>query len=106
MSNEENYELKKKIEYLNDELLKRDNVIEYLLSVIEIIKHDANIKEQQLDYLLDHIKNNNYQEFSYKTSTKKLNENNDNNQKKNNQKGNNIINVCHKFILQKHFLNL
>ena len=105
MSNEENYELKKKIEYLNDELLKRDNVIEYLLSVIEIIKDDTNIKEQQLDYLLDHIKNNNYQEFSYKTSTKKLNENNDNNQKKNNQKGNNIINLCHKFTLQKIKLN-
>ena len=71
MSNEENYELKKKIEYLNDELLKRDNVIEYLLSVVEIIKHDANIKEQQLDYLLDHIKNNNYQKYSNTTSKKK-----------------------------------
>jgi hypothetical protein len=78
MINEEMYnELLLKNENLNNELLKRDNVIEYLLSVIDIIKHDANIKEQQLDYLLDHIKNNNYQEFSYKTSTKKLNENND-----------------------------
>ena len=58
MINEKMYnELKQKNEYLNNELLKRDNVIEYLLSVIDIIKHDANIKEQQLDYLLNHIKN-------------------------------------------------
>ena len=84
MINEEMYnELLLKNENLNNELLKRDNVIEYLLSVIDIIKHDANIKEQQLDYLLNHIKNNNYQEFSYKTSTKKQNDKNQNIQKKN-----------------------
>ena len=105
MINEEMYnELLLKNENLNNELLKRDNVIEYLLSVIDIIKHDANIKEQQLDYLLNHIKNNNYQEFSYKTSTKKQNDKNQNIQKKNSNQS--IIKIkIHNLSLQKIQIN-
>ena len=64
---------------LRKELQKKDNIIQFLITIIDIIKHDVNIKEHQLDYLINHMKNNNFSDFSYKiciNSLDKLTHNN------------------------------
>jgi WD40 repeat protein len=58
------------IENLNREVLKRDNIIKLLTGVIEVIKTDVNVKTQQLDYLINHMKNHNYEGFDYTTCIK------------------------------------
>ncbi len=55
------------INELKKELSKRDNIIKLLTSIIEVNKNDISIKSQQLDYLIEHLKNHNYDEFDYKT---------------------------------------
>jgi WD40 repeat protein len=55
------------INKFHKEINKRDNIIKLLTGVIEVIKTDVNIKNQQLDYLINHMKNNNYEGFDYST---------------------------------------
>lgn len=62
----------KEIIKLKLEVNKRDNIIKLLTGVIEVIKTDVNIKTQQLDYLINHMKNSNYEEFDYKTCINSL----------------------------------
>lgn len=57
---------------LKKEIAKRDNIIKLLTSVIDVIKNDVSVKTQQLDYLIEHMKNHNYDEFDYKTCINSL----------------------------------
>lgn len=60
------------INILKKEIVKRDNIIKLLTGVIEVIKSDVNIKTHQLDYLINQLKNHNYESFDYSTCIRSL----------------------------------
>jgi WD40 repeat protein len=61
------------VERLKVEITKRDNMIKLLTGVIEVVKNDVNIKTQQLDFLINHMKNQNFQDFDYKLCINSVN---------------------------------
>ena len=65
-------ELENEFNKMKSEIHKRDNIIKLLTGVIEVIKTDVNIKTQQLDFLIGHMKNSNYDEFDFKTCINSL----------------------------------
>jgi WD40 repeat protein len=72
ISSSEN-EKAKENEKLKSEIKKRDNIIKLLTGVIEVIKNDVNIKTQQLDFLINHMKNQNFEDFDYKLCINSIN---------------------------------
>jgi WD40 repeat protein len=63
----------REVEKLKMEVKKRDNIIKLLTGVIEVIKNDVNIKTQQLDFLINHMKNQNFDDFDYKLCIRSVN---------------------------------
>jgi WD40 repeat protein len=66
-------ESEKEIDRLKGDVKKRDNMIKLLTGVIEVIKNDVNIKTQQLDFLINHMKNQNFEDFDYKLCINSVN---------------------------------
>ncbi len=59
---------------LSSEIKKRDNIINLLTSVLEVVKTDINIKTQQLDFLIGKMKNHDYNYFESKMKIESFNE--------------------------------
>jgi len=60
---------------LNGEINKRDNIINLLTSVLEVVKTDVNIKTQQLDFLIGKMKDHDYNYFDSKIKIDSLGKN-------------------------------